>query len=296
MTGQPESESAHPESVHSGPAHPAPGPSEPSPSESIARRWDVVVLGGGDPGDPFAAAHGVAVKPLVPVAGQPMALYVLRALRTCPEVGRVAYVGPVPAGAEELVDLRVTDHGTLLGNLEVGVAALRPPEAQRKEGSPERVMVITADIPMVSAGMLSELLRSAPDAGLVYPVVRKEDCERAYPGVKRTYARLKDGTFTGGNLFLIDASLVEQFLPRLREVLDARKQPLKLAGLIGPLVLLKMLTGRLTIAELQERVGEILGVKARALVTPHAAVGTDIDKEGDLELAGRVLEAARTGS
>ena len=279
-------------------AQPEPAHSESAQPGPIPRRWDVVVLGGGDPGDPFAAAHGVAVKPLVLLAGQPMALYVLRALRACPEVGKVAYVGPVPAGGEDLIDLRVTDHGTLLGNLEVGVAALRVPEDQRTAAGPERigperVVVITADIPMVSAEMLSELLRSAPDAGLVYPVVRKEDCERAYPGVKRTYARLKDGTFTGGNLFLIDASLVEQFLPRLREVLDARKQPLKLAALIGPLVLLRMLTGRLSIGQLQERVGEILGVKARALVTPHAAVGTDIDKEADLELAGRVLEAAR---
>ena len=254
------------------------------------------MLGGGDPGDPFAAAHGVAVKPLVLLAGQPMALYVLQALRACPEVGRVAYVGPVPAGGEDLIDLRVTDHGTLLGNLEVGVAALRVPEDRRTLGVPERVMVITADIPMLSASMLSEVLRSAPDAGLVYPVVRKEDCERAYPGVKRTYARLQDGTFTGGNLFLIDAALVGQFLPRLREVLAARKQPLKLAALIGPLVLLRMLTGRLSIEGLQERVGEILGVKARALVTPHAAVGTDIDKDADLELAARVLKAARANA
>ncbi|MGY2893257.1 NTP transferase domain-containing protein [Deinococcus sp. UYEF24] len=277
-------------------APPEPAHSESAQSGPIIRRWNVVVLGGGDPGDPFAAAHGVAVKPLVLLAGQPMALYVLQALRACPEVGKVAYVGPVPAGGEDLIDLRVTDHGTLLGNLEVGVAALRLPEDQRAGGVPERVMVITADIPMVSADMLSELLRSAPDAGLVYPVVRKEDCERTYPGVKRTYARLKDGTFTGGNLFLIDAALVGQFLPRLREVLAARKQPLKLAALIGPLVLLRMLTGQLSIVQLQERVGEILGVKARALVTPHAAVGTDIDKDADLELAARVLEAARAGA
>ncbi|WP_407569405.1 NTP transferase domain-containing protein [Deinococcus altitudinis] len=284
-------------------AQPEFAPSGPEQLPPTARRWDVVVLGGGDPGDPFAAAHGVAVKPLIPLAGQPMALYVLQALRACPEVGKVAYVGPVPAGGEHLIDLRVTDHGTLLGNLEVGVAALRLPEDQRTAAGtervgPERVMVITADIPMLSAAMLSELLRSAPDAGLVYPVVRREACERAYPGVKRTYARLKDGTFTGGNLFLIDAALVGQFLPRLREVLAARKQPLKLAALIGPLVLLRMLTGQLSIVQLQERVGEILGVKARALVTPHAAVGTDIDKDADLELAARVLEAAgasRTG-
>ena len=41
--------------------------------------WSAVVLGGGDPGDPFAAAHGVKVKPLIPVSGLTMAERVLRA-------------------------------------------------------------------------------------------------------------------------------------------------------------------------------------------------------------------------
>ncbi|MCD0157206.1 nucleotide-diphospho-sugar transferase, partial [Deinococcus sp. 6GRE01] len=124
-----------------------------------------------------------------------------------------------------------------------------------------------------------------------YPVVRREVCEAAYPGVKRTYARLRDGTFTGGNLFLLDPALIGQFLPRLREVLAARKAPLKLAGLIGPGVLLRLVTGRLSVAALEAKVSALLGVPARALITPHAAVGTDVDKDEDLTLA----EAQLTG-
>ena len=70
------------------------------------------MLGGGDPGDPFAAAHGVNVKPLIPVAGAPMALHVLRALRGSDRVGRVAYVGPTTPELDPLIDIRVTDHGS----------------------------------------------------------------------------------------------------------------------------------------------------------------------------------------
>ena len=217
-----------------------------------------------------------------------MASHTLRALRGSTRVGRVAYVGPVPADGQNLVDLRVTDHGTLIGNLEAGIAALQQ-SAEGSTGGRERVMVLTADIPMVSARMLDDVLNTAPDAGLIYPIVRKENCEAAYPGVKRTYARLKDGIFTGGNLFLLDAHLVAQFLPRLKEVLAARKQPLKLAALIGPSVLFRMMSGQLTVQQLEERVSAVLGVSARALITPHAAIGTDVDKEGDLELAMRVL-------
>ncbi|ACO47243.1 NTP transferase domain-containing protein [Deinococcus deserti] len=250
--------------------------------------WSAVVLGGGDPGDPFAARHGVKVKPLIPLRGEPMAAHVLRALRGSGRVARVAYVGPTTPELDALVDLRVTDHGTLLSNLEAGVEALRV--AGLKPG--ERVLVVTADIPMLRAQQLCDVLDSAPDAALVYPVVTRKACEAAYPGVKRTYVRVRDGTFTGGNLFLLDPALISQFLPRLREVLDARKTPWKLARLIGPGVLVSLLTGRLSVDKLEQKVSQVLGVPARALITPHAAVGTDVDKEEDLTLAEAHLPEA----
>ncbi|AWN22050.1 nucleotide-diphospho-sugar transferase [Deinococcus irradiatisoli] len=250
-----------------------------------AEDWNAVVLGGGDPGDAFAAAHQVDVKPLIEVGGKPMGLWVLQALRDSGRVGRVAYVGPLTPAMDDLVDVRVTDRGTLLANLEAGVAALRGPGS----AAPKRVMVVTADIPMLSGDQVRSVLDTAPEAGLVYPIVEKSACEAAYPGVKRTYGRLKDGTFTGGNLFLLDPALIHQFLPRLRSVLAARKQPIKLAGIVGPGILLKLVVGQLRLSELEARVSRILGVQARALITPHAAVGTDIDKEGDLALAEREL-------
>jgi MobA-like NTP transferase domain len=264
-------------------------------------QWDAVVLGGGDPGDEFARAHGVGVKPQIELLGVPMALYVLRALRDSGRVRRVAYVGPVPAGGEALIDLRVTDHGTLLSNLEGGIEALGADagalgtEPSVSSATRPRVLVVTADIPMLTPQMLREVLDAAPEVGLVYPIVRREVCEASYPGVRRTYARLKDGSFTGGNLFMLDPGLVGEFLPRLRQVLAARKQPLRLAGLIGPGVLLSLVLGRLSIAALEARVSTLLGVQARALITPHAAVGTDVDKDDDLTLAAQALARQPAG-
>lgn len=246
-----------------------------------SRQWNAVVLGGGDPGDPLATAYGVRVKPLIPVAGQPMALHVLRALKDSGRVQRVAYVGPTTPEMAALIDVNVADQGQLLRNLEAGVQALGEAGA--------RVLVVTADIPMLRAEEVRDVLVQAPDAALVYPVVRREDCEEAYPGVQRTFVRVRDGTFTGGNLFLLDPALIGQFLPRLQEVLMARKAPLKLAALIGPSVLFQLLTGRLTVGTLEEKVSAILHVPARALITPHASVGTDVDKPVDLELAERML-------
>lgn len=208
-------------------------------------------------------------------------------------VSRVAYVGPTTPELDPWIDERVTDHGTLLSNLEAGVEAL----AGMGLSPGERVLVATADIPLLTSEQLAQVLAAAPEgAALVYPVVRREDCERAFPGMRRTYARLRDGTFTGGNVFLLDPRLIGQFLPRLREVLAARKAPFKLARLIGPGVLVRLLLGRLTVRELEARVSAILGVPARALITPHAAIGNDVDQEADLGLAEAHLRAVQDGS
>lgn len=254
--------------------------------------WNAVVLGGGDAGDPFAVSHGVPVKALIDLAGRPMGAYVLEALRGSGRVGRVAYVGPLGPGMAELVDLTLPDAGSLLANLEAGVAALSAASSPGSAGEAGggRVLVVTADVPLMTAAMLRDLLDAAPDSGLVYPVVTREACEAELPGVKRTYARLRDGTFTGGNVFLLDPSLVGRFLPRLRTLFALRKRPVALAGAIGWMVLVKLLLGRLTVAELERRVSDILGVEARALVTGHAAVGADVDKQDDLALTRARLE------
>ena len=63
-----------------------------------------VVLAGGDRGDSLAASGGVAAKALLPVAGQPMGAYVLRALRDCEAVGRIVYVGPTEGRLSGLID------------------------------------------------------------------------------------------------------------------------------------------------------------------------------------------------
>lgn len=245
--------------------------------------WNAVVLGGGDPGEALATAHGVAVKPLIELAGRPMGQYVLEALRASGRVNRVAYVGPLTPSMRALVDLEVPDAGRLIANLEAGLLAL---------GGQRRVLVATADVPLVTGAMLADVLSAAPEAGLVYPIVRREVCEAAFPGVKRTYVKLKEGSFTGGNVFLLDPALALRFLPKIEQLLAQRKRPLALARLIGFGVLARLLTGRLGLPELERRVSAILNAPVRALITGHAAIGTDVDKRADLDLVRAHLKQA----
>lgn len=239
--------------------------------------WTALVLGGGDANDTFAAAHGVSVKPLIPLAGQPLAWHVLRALRKSGRIKHISYIGPTTLAMDKLIDQRLVASLSLLDTLEKGLRAL--PECQR-------VLVCSADIPLLQGSELASLLSQVPaEASLVYPIIRKEVCESSYSGSQRTYAQLQEGIFTGGNIFLADPAAILQVLPQLRQLLAARKNPLKLASLIGPDILLRFIIKRLSLSQLEARISKLLGARAQALVSEFASVGSDIDKESDLTLA-----------
>jgi hypothetical protein len=227
---------------------------------------EAIVLGGGR--EAWAGKYGVRSKALVPYRGRPMAEWVLEALAGA---GLSAiYVGENP-GLSPPPRLTLPDQGSLLANLEAALAQV--------EG---RVLVATADLPHLTPEAVSFVLERAPEAALVYPIVPKERVEARFPGNRRTYARLREGTFTGGNLLLLDKPLFFRALPLAKEVVALRKRPLALARRIGWDILLKLLLGRLSLGELEARARRLLGVEARALITPYPEVGVDVDREEDL--------------
>lgn len=227
------------------------------------------MLAGGRSDDPLAKRFGVPSKCFVPFRGRPLVEHVLGALAasglTTLVVGPEHPLEPAPR-------LRLPDRGGMLENLEAALEATPS----------ERVLVASGDMPFLSAEAIRYVLGQAPRAGLVYCVVRKEEIERSFPGMRRTYARLREGSFTGGNVILLDKALFGSALGLARKVVALRKNPLALAQMIGWSVLFKLLLGRLSIPELETRASRLLGAPARALVVPFAGVGVDIDKEEDL--------------
>jgi GTP:adenosylcobinamide-phosphate guanylyltransferase len=246
------------------------------------KQLDVVILAGGKPGDPLAVAHNVPVKALIPINGHPMSWYVLNALRSSGAVNRIVYVGPSVPELESLYDIHLPARGEMLENLEAGLSALP---------ASNRVMVATADIPLLSPEAVRDVISRDSGIGVVYPIISAVACERAFPGGKRTYAKVRNGKFTGGNLFLLEPSLVTAFMPKLKQVIHNRKNPLAIAGMIGLDTLFKFPFGMLTILDLEQKISRILGVPASALITEFAEVGFDVDKPEDLELT---LQKLRT--
>jgi molybdopterin-guanine dinucleotide biosynthesis protein A len=236
-----------------------------------------VVLAGGAASDALAAKAGVAAKALVAFQGKPLGAYVLAALSRCGRVREVVYVGPLAAGLERFKVTEVTAGERLSESLkngfEVAASRLRPGE---------RVLVVTADLPWLRAEELEHFVGEAPRADVVYPAIPREVAERQFPDQARTYARFVEGTLTGGNLGLLTKEGGQAILPFIERFYRARKNPLALAALIGPKVLVNFALRRLSLRDVERRVEGLLGVTARVVLSPHASLGADVDKPSHL--------------
>ena len=238
---------------------------------------DAVVLAGGRP-DP-ALTEGVPNKAFIPLLGRPMVEFVLAALRQASSVRRIALVAPlpVPRSVAAYVDLPVVEYGTLLDNAAAGLAAL---------GGDQPVLAVGADVPLLTSPTIDAFVAAAAplDAEIVYGVVRREDVAREFPGLRKTFVRLRDGTFTGGSLILIDPRAFARARGAIERAVQARKRPWELARLFGLGALVGLATGTLEIAALERRATSLIGARARALICSTPEIAVDVDSPAMLAL------------
>jgi len=249
---------------------------------------DAVVLAGGVDRGEIAAETGVVYRPLLDVAGRPIIRRVLAALRGAVSVDRIVLGAPAcvqEAVGEEAVDTRVDAGESFVESMERGVAAA--------PGTSDSVLIITADLPLLTPGAVNDLVEQAAlaRADLVYPIIPKESSERLFPGGKRTYVTLREGTFTGGNGVVAARHFVSDRRELIQRLFVARKHPIRLASMLGLGFILGLLTHRLTLSDVESRAGEIVGGRVAAIISAYPELGFDVDKVDDLLLARRVADS-----
>ena len=233
-----------------------------------------VVLAGGDRGDSLAASGGVAAKALLPVAGQPMGAYVLRALRDCEAVSRIVYVGPTEGRLSGLIDTELASGERLVDSLALGLGAALGAGAQS-------VLVLSADVPWITGAMVTRFLAACAAAGpadVYYPVVREQAYRARFPDHRRTYVKLREGRVTGGNLALLTPGGATAVLPLIDRVFRSRKNPFSLAAIMGFDVLASLLLGSASLPRLERRAAALLGRPGRVVVSQDPELAADVDQ------------------
>ena len=249
---------------------------------------DVVILAGAPAGDFAESMEGNPVsRALIPVAGKTMLQWELEAMRGAQSVSRIYVVGNVP---EDGVDRVVAPQEGFLSNIMAGISAA-------SEGGAAKALLATSDIPMVTPESIDDFVRRAleAEADFCYPIVPKEECVRKYPGMRRTYLKLREGTFSGGNMVLVSVDFVLRNRDSIARAYAARKQPLRLAGMIGYGVLARVLLaqliwpGAVNAPYLESAVGRVLNGRVRAVITDHAEICEDVDRPEELAEVEKAL-------
>lgn len=240
----------------------------------------VVLAGAKTKGTPSGAGWP-EWRALAPVCGRPVLCWVMDALRGSRNVGRIIVVGDA-CMSPFIGDAKLLPAGPdLWENVASGL----------RDAGEGLSLLCGADVPLLTPAAVDDVIERGRllDSDLVYTVVRREDAEAQCPGMRRTWAGLADGTFTGGNLMLVNGARLLANEGIIRCAIAARKKPLQLARLISPWLVVRVLTRRAKVAELEAAVSRILQARAKALVTPFAEVGADLDDPSETPLFEAIL-------
>jgi molybdopterin-guanine dinucleotide biosynthesis protein A len=251
---------------------------------------DALVLAGGaaDAGDPLHRIAPGGRKALITLGGKPMAQWVIEALALSPRIARTVLIGLPPDAPvhHPKVAARLPDRGSLLENIRAGAEWMAG-----HEPTAPLVLAASADLPAITPGMVTWAVDAArqTEDDLYYVVVPREIMEARFPGSGRSYVRLRDGIFTGGDLHILRLSLAPG--ARFWEAVHAaRKNILRLAALIGADTLLLLALRRLTLAQLERRMSLRAGLRCRAMVSPYAELGMDVDTPHQLAMIEKSME------
>ena len=246
---------------------------------------DAIVTAGGipQPGEPLYEYTQGGSKALLDIAGKPMIQWVLDALDGAKTIDRVVVIGLTEDSKVTSSKLAafIPNQGSMVDNVRAGIIKVLEinPGAQYS-------VVASSDVPGITNKIIDWLVTTAMETQdeAYYCVIPRPVMEKRYPESKRTYTRLKDVELCGGDVNIIKTSLVTQNDALWDKLVAARKNVLKQAALIGYDTLFLLLFRMVTMDQAVQKVTKRLKISGRALVSPYAEIGMDVDKPFQLQI------------
>lgn len=255
----------------------------------------VVLAGERGPGDPLAQQSGTCCKALVEVAGQPMVLRVLNALGDARLVGGRM----LSASGREVMLAACPPLAGLVSRGEVTWSEAGPSPSisawQAMQDIPDQapVLVTTGDHPLLSTSIIDEFCAKslATGADLTVGLAPYPLIHQAFPEMKKTVLRFRDGEYCGCNLFAFLTPNGRRVAEFWRRVESERKNPLRLIRLLGWGAVARYLLGRLTLDRALALLSSRLGLTINAIMLPYAEAAVDVDSVSDHEIVQASIES-----
>ncbi len=238
---------------------------------------DAVILAAGRFRHDEAARVGSELKALIRVGNTTPLQMILAAARRASSIRRIVVVGPssigtMVTGAELWLDERAS-------GAENALAGLRASETRR-------TLLTASDLPFVTATHIDDFLSRVPDdADFAYPVYEREQFLAAFPGGRTKFAHIGDAHWTGGSLCVVTTELALAHEQLLVRCFAARRSQVAMASLLGLPILARHMLGRLSVEHVVQRLSQLTGGKAIAVLGASPALAMDCDSMLDVDYA-----------
>ena len=248
--------------------------------------WTAVVLAGSRPGgDRFAEQFGTDLKPLIPIAGEPMVCRPVHALLKTKGIGKILVLSQSPERIAAVLPrsrrIKVQEsQGTIAETIEGLIL-------KHAAGFP--ILVTTADHALLDASMVAEFMKQAAGADLAIGVVERQSLAARLPQTKRTWIAFRGGAYSGANLFAFGSIKALAGIERWRSVEQDRKKGWRVLSALGPMLLLGALLRLRTIDQTVVAVARRLGMSARVVVLSNPLAAVDVDKPVDHAIVEAIL-------
>lgn len=248
--------------------------------------FNALILAGTKKKGPLEIAENVDNKALIMIDDKPMITYIVDALNNSENIDKIIVVGPKnelhPYIGKKVKEI-LNPGNSILENMEIGLNYFN---------SAGSLLLLTSDIPLITPEAIDEFLEicTKRKAYIGYPIITKENIVKKYPETERTYIKMKEGIFCGGNITFFKPDVFFQNKKLIKELFENRKSTWKYAKILGFKFILKFLFKTLTMEEIEKRITGILGYNSAAVVVSYPEIMIDLDKPSDLKLIRKCLE------
>jgi len=150
----------------------------------------------------------------------------------------------------------------------------------------EPVLILTTDLPFLTADAITGFLDACPpEMELCAPVLSRQEFEARFTRSDSRYVSLRDGDWTIGCAFLIRPQAVFKNRVMIERVFAARRSQLGMARLLGPLFVLRFLTRRLSVNQVETKCLQLLGCAGVGIRGCAPELAFDIDYVSDYRYA-----------
>jgi 2-C-methyl-D-erythritol 4-phosphate cytidylyltransferase len=237
--------------------------------------------------DPLAEAMGVSNKSLASIAGAPLIRHVVDAVRATPGLAQLKVVVEPAA-----VDALRRAIGPVAPAVEfVGAADnLADSLYAAARGVSGPMVVTTSDnVLLTPRAVLSMLGALEGGADAVVAMATQAAVLAAHPDGQRRFYRFADDAYSNCNLYALAGPQALSAAEGFRSGGQFAKKPLRMIGALGPINLVLLLMGKLTLGSALRRVSRRFRLVVEPVILADGAHAIDVDNERTYGCAEEIL-------